>query len=394
MAYLKINGFHTSTTGRSEGIGQFLKDLDAAGVPFFACCVDGTTSLVDAQQIMAGSRVAHHAVYRQSYFAHNQGGSDVPNYDEDPAVAARKQWESHRARWPKELDPALIYGETVNELRKEVEWADWIGEFCYHTGLLALRDGFKWCGPGYSAGTPDEGAWETPGMLKFLDLVQRHPRDLAVALHEYSLTTGDIWNGEGGLMGRFVQLIETCGHYKIEPPPIFFTEWGWTHNRVPEPEKAMQDILEVGALYAKYPSVKGTAIWALDGGWNSLAVQTARLMEPLRNLLLKTRYPDPEVPPMNDNEPVRSPGLPREQYGREYLVAAQGTSMEAWLAICRQAFALKQTVGFSYDDAGLGALDRKSAVLYDIPPSKRAEFLAWYEKHYPNTNISFRDSPG
>ncbi len=38
MAFLKINGFHTSTTGRSEGIGDFLRDVDAAGVPFFACC--------------------------------------------------------------------------------------------------------------------------------------------------------------------------------------------------------------------------------------------------------------------------------------------------------------------------------------------------------------------
>ncbi|MFN2246873.1 MAG: hypothetical protein ACK2U4_07135 [Candidatus Promineifilaceae bacterium] len=148
MATLKVNGFHTSTTGRSEGIGQFLRDVDAAGVPFFAYCVDGTTSLVDAQNIMKNSRVAHHAVFRQSYFPHNQGGSDVPDYEKDPQTAAREQWESHRARWPEELDPGLIYRETVNELRKEVKWADWIGKFCYYTGLYALRDGFKWCGPG------------------------------------------------------------------------------------------------------------------------------------------------------------------------------------------------------------------------------------------------------
>ncbi len=392
MAYLKINGFHTATTGRSQGIGQFLLDVDAVGVPFFAYCVDGTTSLLDAQRIMRRSRVAHHAVYRQSYFPHNQGGTDVPDYTEDPQIAAQKQWDSHRSRWPVELDPAIIYGETVNELRKEVEWADWIGEFCFHTGLLALRDGFKWCGPGYSTGTPDEGAWETPGILKYLDLVQRHPDDLAVALHEYSLTTGDIWNGDGGLMGRFRQLIDACDKNGIERPPIFFTEWGWTHNRVPDPDQAMKDILEVGELYAKYPSIKGSAIWALDGGWNSLATQTARLMEPLKDLLIRTRYPDPERPPMNEEDPQEK-GLPREQYSRKYMVAPQDASMDEWLAICRKAYDLKQTVGFSYDDAGIGALDRKSAILYDIPSEKRAEYLAWYDKHYPNTNVSFRDTP-
>ncbi len=355
--------------------------------------VDGTTSLLDAQEIMRSSRVGHHAVFRQSYFPHNQGGTDVPDYNEEPQTAARKQWESHRARFPVELDPKLIHSETINELRKEVEWADWIGEFCYYTGLLALRDGFKWCGPGYSAGTPDEGAWESPGMLKFLDLVQRNPDKLAMALHEYSLTTGDIWNANGGLMGRFRQLIDACSRNGITPPPIFFTEWGWTHNRVPNPEQAMLDIQEVGQLYAQYPSIKGAAIWALDGGWNSLDTQTARLMKPLKDLLIQMRYPDPENPDMDENYPNGENGVPREQYNRTYLVAAQGASMDDWLKICRRAYYLKQTVGFSYDDAGIGALDRKTAILYDIPVEKRAEYLDWYRKYYPKTDVVFRDTP-
>lgn len=392
MAFLKINGFHTSTTGRSEGIGQFLDDVDAAGVPFFAYCVDGTTSLLDAQAIMKRSNVPHHAVFRQSYFPHNQGGTDVPDYAKDPKAAAQEQWISHRTRWPQELDHTLIYSETVNELRKEVEWADWIGEFCFHTGILALSDGFRWCGPGYSTGTPDEGAWQTPGMLKYLDLVQRHPHQLAVALHEYSLTTHDIWNGDGGLIGRFKQLLDACKAHGILPPPIFFTEWGWTHNRIPEPDQAMQDILEIGELYARYPAIKGAAIWALDGGWNSLAVQTARLMEPLKKALINTRFPDPTNEPVNRKFPDEPMGMPRKQYAREYLVAAQDTNLDDWLAICRQAYEHKQTVGFSYDDAGMGALDRKTAILYDIPKEKRAMYLAWYDEHYPNTNVVFRET--
>ena len=45
------------------------------------------------------------------------------------------------------------------------------------------------------------------------------------------------------------------------------------------------------------------------------------------------------------------------------------------------------------DDAGIGALERKAAYLYDIPAEKRAEYLAWFEEYYPQTNISFRDTP-
>ncbi len=391
MAFLKINGFHTSNTGRSEGIGRFLHDVDAAGVPFFAYCVDGTTSLLDAQAIMRRSQVKHHAVFRQTYFPHNQGGSDVPDYTIDPKDAALKQWISHRDRWPKELDPQLIYSETVNELRKEVEWADWIGDFCFHTAVLALRDGFKWCGPGYSAGTPDEGSWETLGMLRFLDLAQRHPDQFAVALHEYSYTTSDIWNGDGGLIGRFKLLVEACERQGLQPPPIFFTEWGWSHNTVPKPEHALKDILEVGELYAQYSSIKGAAIWALDGGWNSLDNQTARLMEPLKQALIHLRFPEPEKPPLVGDGSTR--GAPRLQYGRTYLVAPPAATMEEWLQICRQAYPLKETVGFSNDDAGLGALDRKTAILYDIPESEREDYLTWYNKYYPDTNVSFRQTP-
>ncbi|NCF67244.1 MAG: hypothetical protein GWP61_14830 [Chloroflexi bacterium] len=395
MAFLKINGFHSTTTGRAEGIGDFLRDVDAAGVPFFAYCADGTTSLSDAQTIMRNSDVPHHAVFRRTTFPHNQGGSDVPDYDEPPEEAAVKQWASHRQRWPKDLDPTLIYGETVNELRKEIKWADWIGNFCYHTALLALQNGFKWCGPGYSAGTPDEGAWETPGMLKFLDLCQQHPGRLAVALHEFSLTVDDIWNESGYLIGRFQQLIKSCEKHNIHPPDIFITEWGWSERNVPKPKQAMKDILEVGKLYAQYPSLKGAAIWGLDGGWGSLAKETARLMDPLKQLLIETRFPEPapSQPSEPEQEPPPGPGEPRDQYKRDYLVAPPQASLDEWLAICKQAFELKQTVGFSYDDAGLGDLARKTAILYDIPQDKWPEYMDWYAEHYPHTNVTFRTTP-
>lgn len=395
MAFLKINGFHTATTGRPDGIGDFLRDVDAAGVPFFAYCVDGTTSLVDAQEIMRNSDVPHHAVFRRSSFPENEGSSSVPDYNETPEEAARKQWISHRDRWPEELDPTIIYGETVNELRKEVEWADWIGNFCYHTGLLALQNGFKWCGPSYSTGTPDEEAWEAPGMLRFLDLCQQHPDRLAVAVHEYSLSTKDIMNGDGNLIGRIRFLVEACKKHNIRTPDIFITEWGWTERNIPRVGTAKEHILQAGELYAKYPAIKGAAIWALSGGWGSLDKQTARLMKPLTELLIETRYPDPvSAPPPEEEEPEPlGPGEPRQEYHREYLVVPADASLEQWLTICRTAYGLRQTVGFSYDDAGMGDLARKTAILYDIPQEKWTEYMDWYATHYPHTNVTFRSTP-
>jgi murein DD-endopeptidase MepM/ murein hydrolase activator NlpD len=395
MTYLKINGFHTGAAGsRTDGIGKFLNDVDAVGVPFLAYCVGGTASLMDAQQIMKRSSVPHNAIFRQDRFPHNQGGGDVPDYNKPPKQAAQEQWESHVARWPKELDPALIWGETVNELRKEVEWADWIGEFCYETGLLALRDARKWCGPGYSAGTPDEGAWETPGMLKFLRLCAEHPDQVAVALHEYSLEPEEIWHNEGYHIGRFEQLIEVCERRKIKPPTIFFTEWGWGERAIPKSKSAaLNQIMEVGELYAKYPSIKGAAIWALDGGWGGLAEQVHALMEPLTDLLTNVRYEDVtavEPTPTEPTAPVEGyPGAPREQYKRRYLVAPPDATLEEWLELAKVAYAKRTTMGGSYDDAGVGALTDKTAVLYDILPERQQEFRDWYAQHYPGTKVEF-----
>jgi hypothetical protein len=118
-------------------------------------------------------------------------------------------------------------------------------------------------------------------------------------------------------------------------------------------------------------------------------------MEPLKQLLIETRYPDP-IPTDPVEEEVASPtgpGQPREEYNREYLVVPPDASLEQWLAICRNAYGLKQTVGFSYDDAGSGDLARKTAILYDIPQEKWTEYMDWYAEHYPQTNVTFRDIP-
>ncbi len=151
----------------------------------------------------------------------------------------------------------------------------------------------------------------------------------------------------------------------------------------------------MGKLYAQYPALKGAAIWALAGGWGSLDKQTSRLMEPLKQLLIETRFPDPvpNSPPVEQETPPLGPGAPRDQYPRDYLVVPPEATLEQWLAICRHAYGLKQTVGFSYDDAGIGDLARKTAILYDIPQEKWSEYMDWYAEHYPHTNVTFRDTP-
>jgi len=103
-------------------------------------------------------------------------------------------------------------------------------------------------------------------------------------------------------------------------------------------------------------------------------------------------YPPWNVPPIPpDPPPTDCEGLPRVQYNRRALVVPTDATLEEWLSVCEVAYNEKQTVTGSYDDAGIGALDSKTAILYDIP--NRQEFIDWYAAHYPCTVVEFRSYP-
>ncbi|GAB4267539.1 MAG: hypothetical protein Kow0080_09780 [Candidatus Promineifilaceae bacterium] len=287
-AFNKI-GFHTSVGGNPSGIGDWLKALDAAGIPFFIKAADSMTGLFDAQEIIhGGSKVPHVLVYRRS--AAPGLRFDVPDYNKEPEAAAVEHWKLHKAHFPPELDKNLVWVETINELRKEVKWADWIGHFAFHTGQLAMADGYRFSAFGYSTGTPEDGAWETDGMLRYLELCQQHPEKLSVALHEYSLKVDDIWFLRGNHLGRFEKLFAACDKHGIKRPYVLITEWGWTHNSVPVPEVAMKHIREAAEYYARFPEVLGAAIWYLGSGFEGIANKAQKLIKPVTEFTVNTVF--------------------------------------------------------------------------------------------------------
>ncbi|MCA9935053.1 MAG: C39 family peptidase [Ardenticatenaceae bacterium] len=300
-AFNKI-GFHTSIGGNPSGIGEHLRTLDQANIPFFIKAADSMTGLFDAQQLIyarGNNDIGHTLVFRRSIpGAHGQppsGAADVPDYTKEPEAAAADHWQWHRDNLPSELDPKLVWIETINELRKEVSESDWIGKFAFFTGQMAMADGFKFSAFGYSTGTPDEGAWETDGMLQYLELCQQHPNQLSVALHEYSLKVDNIWFLRNDHVGRFQKLFATCDKHHIKRPKVLMTEWGWTHERVPVPEVAIAHIREVGELYAQYPEILGGAIWYLGPKFGGIANLAQKLIQPVTEFTLQHRFDVPDV---------------------------------------------------------------------------------------------------
>lgn len=294
-AYNKI-GFHTSVGGNARGLGEWMQALDEANIPFFIKAADSTTGLYDTQQLIyaRNGAVPHTLVFRRSI--HNGEDYDVADYEKEPEAAAAEHWLKHKKQFPKDLDPKLVWIETINEPRKEVEWANWLGHFAYYSAQLAMADGYRFSAFGYSAGTPDEGSWETDGMLRYLELCQQYPEQASVALHEYSFEVNDIWFLRGIHIGRFEQLFHACDKHGLKRPKILITEWGWTFDDVPDVAKAMKHIAEVAEYYAQFPEILGAAIWYLGPGFGEIAHKAQKLIAPVAEFTLNTTFDVPDTP--------------------------------------------------------------------------------------------------
>lgn len=288
LGFTKI-GFHTGVGGNRTGLGEWMRRLDAAGVPFFVKSVDDTGPLVEAQEIVRNSDTPHVLVFRRTGNAY-----DTPNYDLPPEEAARQHWQLHMEGFPPELDPSLIWLETVNEVDKGR--SEWLGRFALETAQLAMASAFRWAAFGWSSGEPEISDWQTPSMAAFLRLAASNPDRLAIALHEYSFVTNAIADQYPYKVGRFLQLFQVTDQMGLPRPTVLITEWGWGYQTVPSADQALRDIEWAAAMYAPFPQVKGAAIWYLGNGFGNIAEQAQQLIRPVTEFALGTYFAIP-LPP-------------------------------------------------------------------------------------------------
>ena len=182
-------------------------------------------------------------------------------------------------------------------------WADVYGWQAYYIGqeLIARRDSgrpfFRWAAFAFAGGNPEEGAWETAGMLAYLRLCADHPDLLGICLHEYSFTL-DIWRDfdQRNYIGRFEKLFAVCDKHGIKRPFVEIKEWGWEERDIPG--NAIEQIGQVAAYYAQFPEIKLAAIWTTAGGWEPATSKVAGLAADLYRFSLTTTFDEPEVASM------------------------------------------------------------------------------------------------
>lgn len=284
--YSKI-GFHTGPGGNPSGIGDWMRAYDSRGIPFMIKSVDSYGPVFEASELAKKSGVDHLLVFRLSTVGQSHRYDyDVPPYKDpkyrnDPVGGAVKHWEETKKRLPPEFDKKRTWIEPINEVDKDL--CDWLGHFGVHIANLAHAEGYKVSLFAWSSGEPEREGWEQPGMLDYLRLCAKRPNQAAVALHEYSYVVDNIKDGYPYKIGRFQMLFDVCDNHGIARPTVHITEWGWTLNNVPEPQKALKDMNEIGELYAKFPEIKGAAIWYLGPSFGGIANRAQKLIKPAQN---------------------------------------------------------------------------------------------------------------
>ena len=297
-------GFHLGPGGNPTGIGNYMRALDRAGIPFTIKSVDHYGPCYEAAALARRSGVRHNIIIRLSTAGQNQGYEfDVPPYKDprflnDPEGAAAEHWSYTKARLPQEFDKS-VWIEPINEVDKNL--CGWLGRFAVRIADLAYQDGYRVALFAWSSGEPEREGWERPEMLAYLRLCADRPEQAAVALHEYSYEREDLFAEFPYRLGRFQLLFDVCDRHQIPRPTTFVTEWGWTLNQVPTPELALPAIRRAAALYGPYPEIRGAAIWYLGAGWSGLADKVQQLIAPVTQLTLRETFP---APPAAGQQPV------------------------------------------------------------------------------------------
>ncbi|MCA9872477.1 MAG: hypothetical protein KC441_02450 [Anaerolineales bacterium] len=319
-----LAGFHLGVGGSPTGIGdKYYKKLAARGIPFVIMSADNFPA--EAQELARNNpNVRHFVGYRRSTKKPDAGGPDappsgdpnVPRYGVSAQKASDEHWAWHTAPHilPPEYDGRFTYLITVNEPNKDDDtYVEWLAEVEYYNCLKALAAGFRYAVFGWSGGTPEPYHWQGSNMKKLLDLIEQHPEQLAVATHEYSWTTSSIWAGsEDGKYDRVGRAYKNL--LRLRPSlPLVITEFGWAERAAPsDVSRAIEEIREVGELYAPYPNYLGAAVWYLGPGFGEIDKTVNRYIGPLGDEIIShpIEVPDaPEDPPPPPPPPSGGPVL-------------------------------------------------------------------------------------
>jgi hypothetical protein len=310
-----IIGFHYSVGGNKNGVGEFMKKLNTAEIPFLMKGTDDAGLCFEGQELGKQMGVNNWLIYRVSTAGQVDGNDyDVPDYAKSPKEAAQAHWNITVAKWPRELDKSVVWMEPINEPRAkaspdDIQWenmhpTDWLGEFMLEYAKIANDEGYKVCGPSFNSGEPEVftgNAYELPGMLAYLRYCAANPDKAALSVHEYTWdreATGEKWaDWYPHLWGRVEAAMAASDKHGIPRDfAIFVTEWGFAPSHAPRWPECEPHLTAYNQWAARWPQIKGVAAWTLQNGWGGVDNDLQSWFAPLADYTLSRQFDAGEQP--------------------------------------------------------------------------------------------------
>jgi len=304
-----VISFHCGVGGNKNGLGAWMRALNAAAIPFPLKSTDQYGVLFEALLVGVEYDIDNILSYRMT--KNDKGVREVPDYTASPLDAAIKHCIPLIQNLPPEFS-RLVYIDIINEPRakkapgdvqyNDMNAMDWLGEFCYEAAIYMNGLGYRVIAPSLNSGEPGESTsaavteYSQPGMLKYIRYCADNRHNAMIGLHEYVWNDWkndhDINDWYPHLFGRFEALIAAADIAGIPRTfRIMITEWGFGRDEAPLWNDALPHINDYSHVMSKFPQVVGTASWALQAGWGNVSNQVQTWIEPLKNYTINERPP-------------------------------------------------------------------------------------------------------
>lgn len=349
-------GVHCTAIGNFGGIGEYIKQLRAAGKPVSIQTVDSTVGVFDAMH--SGVHPQDGLVFRRTKVEDVEVDrlpvdSDTGLYTGSPEDMATYHWDIIFRNLPTvqpngdvELDfTTRVWTCSINEPSRNIGDIEYLARYTLAIGKLALASNTKYLAYGWSTGTPEPEFWEHPITLEYLRLCEDNPTKLGVSIHEYSLDKNDITDRYPYLLGRVENLLKTCEAHGIVHPYIHIGEFGWEERHIDvRGEEAQLQLQWADDMYKAIGISPNRCLWTL-GVWHDSVNEVVKDVEELLPLVTHrcvTSVDEPDPDP-----PIQPPNLSKIVI----LKVPQESGEDVWLRAASYAFNdYKRTITASNDD--------------------------------------------
>ena len=212
-----------------------------------------------------------------------------------------------------------------------------------------------------------------------------------LSLHEY----GD--GVEGGYpfhTGRYKFLYDILRENDADCK-LIITESGFVEY--PGKDMFMKRVEYLDNLYAGDDEfLKGSALFTV-GNWYEADIPKKALKLLAEHIVTFKAKPldstDPNDPNGDNDPPIKSRGAPRTQYRRVYWLLDESLAPFQIENILVLAQRNRITVGYSFDDAGIGDLNNRNVVLFhdNLSQAKQDKYKEWFKTEYSGVKVQFRD---